>query len=53
MNIHYLIKILEAKIANLGALKTSAELLGDIDRAQSIELEISETALTLSQLRSL
>jgi hypothetical protein len=53
MTVTQIIAILERRIANLSQLKTSAEQLGDLERAEQMATEIETTETTLSQLRPL
>ncbi|MCE2946323.1 MAG: hypothetical protein LXA50_04560 [Betaproteobacteria bacterium] len=53
MKITDLIRMAQAKIANLGAQRTSAERLGDVERVNRIDGEIAETQTTLAQLQTL
>lgn len=53
MTLPELKEMLARRIAQFSALKTSAELLGDVSRVNAIEAEISETQNTLDQLNTL
>lgn len=45
-----LIDLCQKKLANLSALRTSAEQLGDIARIAQLDSEITQTQLTLDGL---
>jgi hypothetical protein len=53
MTIEYIISILERKVANLGSAKTSAEMIGDLDRVQLLEAEIFQTQASIANLKTL
>lgn len=53
MTISDLVRLAEAKMANLQSLITVATRLGDDVRIASLELEFSDTTKTLSDLKSL
>jgi hypothetical protein len=53
MSIDYLIQLLTRKVVTLSQLRTSAELLGDLDRVEELDVQIAETQTTLTALRSL
>jgi|GEM_PF-2759787 hypothetical protein len=45
-----LIELVRCKIANLNALRTSAQALGDVQRVADLDTEITETQITLDEL---
>lgn len=53
MNTQTLIELLEKKLTNLSQLKTSAEILGDVDQVLKVENEITETQTTINQLKTI
>jgi hypothetical protein len=53
MTIEYIISILERKVANLGSAKTSAEMIGDLERVESLQAEIVETQNSIANLKTL
>lgn len=48
-----LVKMCEARLANLQQLKTSAQQIGDVARVAALELEIADAQRTLESLRNL
>ena len=53
MTISDLIALANARLANLTALRTSSQRLGDVARLEQIENEIAETEATLELLRGI
>lgn len=53
MTVAYLIDMCERRLVALGAQKHSAEVLGDLQQVELVDAQISETAATLNQLRTL
>lgn len=53
MTIAKLVEMLERRIVHLSQLLTSAQQLGDLDRAATLEADITETEDTLAALRAL
>lgn len=53
MNIEYLLKILNNRLAYLGPLRTSAEQAGDLEQIDRLDKEIAEVNLTINQLKSI
>lgn len=48
-----LIRLCEARLANLSQLKRSAEQIGDVPRVAALEVEIAQTEATLASLKGL
>lgn len=53
MNIHFIIRVLENRLQTLNNIRSAALQAGDLEKVVQIEGEISETELTLSELRNL
>jgi hypothetical protein len=50
MTISEIIEMLRSRIAQLGQLRASAVMLGDLARVASIDSDLAETELTLATL---
>jgi len=53
MTIKSLIEMAERRLAYLGALRSSAERLGDSERVSTLDVDIAETQSTLALLRAI
>lgn len=53
MNIPFIIRVLENRLQTLNNIRSAALQAGDLEKVVQIEGEISETELTLSELRNL
>lgn len=52
MNIAFIIRVLENRLQSLNNLRSAAINAGDLEKIVQIDVEISETEMTLSDLRN-
>jgi hypothetical protein len=52
MNIAFIIRVLENRLQSLNNLRSAAINAGDLEKIVQIDAEISETEMTLSDLRN-
>ena len=52
MNITFIIKVLENRLQSLNTIRSAAFTSGDLEKIVQLDAEITETEMTLNELRN-